>query len=42
MLENFIKTTNEMLECDKNEILESSIDKSQILIETNFNQGLET
>jgi hypothetical protein len=42
MLKIFIKTTNERLERDKNEILEFSIDEPQTLVETNFNQGLET
>jgi hypothetical protein len=41
-LEIFIKTTNERFEHDKNKILESLIDEPQTLVETNYNQDLET
>jgi hypothetical protein len=37
-MEDFIKTTNKRLERDQNEVLKSSIDEPQTLIETNSNQ----
>jgi hypothetical protein len=41
-MKDFIKTTNKWLERGQNESLKNSFNESQILVETNSNQDLET